>query len=66
MDVFEPLNDYSATVIGLVRDDVDYRQLLQTDILYVGADSLGLPPYQSNNNEHYLALEREAVDLAQH
>jgi len=65
-DVFEPLNDYSATVIGLVRDDVDFRQLLQTDILYVGADSLGLPPYQSNNNEHYLALERQAVDLAQH
>ena len=65
-DVFEPLNDYSATVIGLVRDEVDFRQLLQTDVLYVGADSLGLPPYQSNNNEHYLALERQAVDLAQH
>lgn len=65
-DVFEPLNDYIATVIGLVRDDVDYRQLLQTDILYVGADSLGLPPYQSDNNGHYLALEQQAVDLAQY
>ncbi|GAA0553046.1 hypothetical protein GCM10009098_20940 [Rheinheimera aquimaris] len=65
-DVFEPLNDYSATVIGLVRDGVDFRQILQTDVLYVGADSLGLPPYQSNNNEHYLALERQAVDLAQY
>lgn len=65
-DVFEPLNDYSATVIGLVRDEVDFRQILQTDVLYVGADSLGLPPYQSNNNEHYLALERQAVDLAQY
>ena len=65
-DVFETLNDYSATVIGLVRDEVDYRQILQTDVLYVGADSLGLPPYQSNNNEHYLALERQAVDLAQY
>ena len=66
LDVFEPLNDYSATVIGLVRDDVDFRQLLQTDILYVGADSLGLPPYQSDNNSHYLALEQQAVDLAQY
>lgn len=65
-DVFEPLNDYVATVIGLVRDDVDYRQLLQTDILYVGADSLGLPPYQSDNNAHYLALEQQATDLAQY
>ncbi|MFT5546105.1 hypothetical protein [Rheinheimera aquimaris] len=65
-DVFEPLNDYSATVIGLVRDEIDFRQILQTDVLYVGADSLGLPAYQSNNNEHYLALERQAVDLAQY
>ena len=65
-DVFEPLNDYVATVIGLVRDDVDFRQLLQTDILYVGADSLGLPPYQSDNNAHYLALEQQATDLAQY
>jgi hypothetical protein len=64
--VFEPLNDYSATVIGLVRDEIDFRQILQTDVLYVGADSLGLPAYQSNNNEHYLALERQAVDLAQY
>jgi hypothetical protein len=66
LDVFEPLNDYTATVIGLVRDEVDFRQLLQTDILYVGADSLGLPPYQSDNNAHYLALEQQAVDLAQY
>lgn len=65
-DVFEPLNDYSATVIGLIRDDIDYRQLLQTDVLYVGSDSLGLPPYNSNNNAHYEALEQQAVDLAQH
>ena len=65
-DVFEPLNDYSATVIGLVRDDVDFRQLLQTDVLYVGADSLGLPPYQSDSNAHYQALEQQAVDLGQY
>lgn len=65
-DVFEPLNDYSATVIGLIRDDVDYRQLLQTDVLYVGDASLGLPPYQSNSNAHYLALEQQAVDLQQY
>ncbi len=34
--VFAPLNDYTATVIGIVRDDVDYRQVLSGDILYVG------------------------------
>ncbi|WP_333607514.1 hypothetical protein [Arsukibacterium sp.] len=66
LDVFEPLNDYTATVIGLIRDDVDFRQLLQTDVLYVGADSLGLPPYATNNNLHYQALEQQAVDLRQY
>jgi hypothetical protein len=66
LDLFEPLNDYTATVIGLVRDDVDFRELLQTNVLYVGADGLGLPPYQANNNAHYAALERQAVDLKTH
>ncbi len=66
LDVFEPLNDYTATVIGLVRDEVDYRQILQTNVLYVGASGLGLPPYAPNNNEHYLAMERQAVDLKSH
>ncbi len=66
LDIFEPLNDYTATVIGLVRDNVDFRQILQTDVLYVGADSLGLPPYAANNNAHYLALEQQGVDLQQH
>lgn len=66
LDVFEPLNDYTATVIGLVRDEVDYRQILQTNVLYVGASGLGLPPYAPNNNEHYLAMERQAVDLKTH
>src|SRR5262249_4378505 len=30
--VFAPLNDYTATVIGIIRDDVDYRQVLMGDI----------------------------------
>ncbi len=66
LDVYEPLNDYTATVIGLIRDDVDYRQLLQTNVLYVGADGLGLPPYQADSNAHYVAMEQQAVDLKRH
>ena len=34
--VFAPLNDYTATVIGMVRDDVDFRGILSDDIVYVG------------------------------
>ena len=32
--VFVPLNDYIATAIGMVRDDVAYNTALSADILY--------------------------------
>jgi hypothetical protein len=35
-DRFAPLNDFSATVIGMIRDDKDFRTVLYEDILYVG------------------------------
>ncbi|MBU2886295.1 hypothetical protein KO507_11020 [Gilvimarinus agarilyticus] len=60
---FAPLNDYTATVMGLVRDERDFRTLLYDDVLYTGADNLGLPPYSSANNEHYQALETADVAL---
>ncbi|MFC7001293.1 hypothetical protein ACFQMB_06945 [Pseudobowmanella zhangzhouensis] len=41
-DIFQPLNDYSATVIGMIRDDVDFRLILSGDILYTGASNLNL------------------------
>ena len=61
--VFAPLNDYTATVIGMVRDDKDFRQILYGDILYVGAGSLGLPAYSNSNNSHYETMEDDGVDL---
>ena len=63
-DVFAPLNDYTATVIGMVRDDVDFRQVLSGDILYVADSSAGVPAYSTNNNNHYEALEGEGADLS--
>ena len=56
------LNDYTATVIGIIRDNRDFREILFEDVLYKAKDSLGLPPYSNVNNEHYKALE-ERVDL---
>ena len=48
------LNDYSATVIGVVRDDVDARELVKGDIIYTGADGLaGVAAYAPTNNTHY-------------
>ncbi len=61
--VFAPLNDYTATVIGMVRDDVDFRKVLYDDILYVGAGNLGLPAYAMTNNDLYDAMETQGIDL---
>lgn len=60
---FVPLNDYTATVIGMVRDDVPFNQVLSADILYVGKPGLGLPAYSANSNAHYEAMEDQGIDL---
>jgi hypothetical protein len=60
--VFVPLDDYIATVIGMVRDNVDFRQLLSGNILYVGSGA-GIPAYAADNNDHYAALEAAGTDL---
>ena len=52
--VFAPLNDYSATVIGMIRDGHDFRRILYDDILYVGSNA---PAYSNTDNAHYEALE---------
>jgi len=63
-DVFAPLNDYTATVIGIVRDDVDFRQILSGDILYVADNSVNVPSYSVSNNNHYEQLEAIGADLS--
>ena len=61
--VFAPLNDYVATVVGLTRDDDDFRKVLYDDVLYVGKPSLGLPAYANGNNNHYEAIETQGLGL---
>jgi hypothetical protein len=61
--VFAPLNDYVATVIGMVRDDVPFDRVLYDDILYVGRGAGGVPAYSPANNDHYAALEALGIDL---
>ncbi|HEX7374416.1 MAG TPA: hypothetical protein VF277_05540, partial [Steroidobacteraceae bacterium] len=61
--VFAPLNDYVATVIGMVRDDVGFDRVLYDDILYVGRGGLGVPAYSASSNDHYAALESQGVNL---
>lgn len=66
MSSFVALNDYSATVIGLVRDDADFRTLLYDNVLYEGEASLGLTSYSISNNSHYEELESGGYSLKDH
>ena len=59
--VFVPLNDYIATVVGMIRDDVPFNTLLSADILYIGPGSL--PPYSNFDNNHYEQLEAQSIDM---
>jgi hypothetical protein len=61
--VFAPLNDYAATVIGMVRDNADFSTVLSGDILYTVSGS-GLPPVSAANNNHYATAEANGVDLS--
>ncbi|MEO7774725.1 MAG: hypothetical protein ABIT36_08900 [Steroidobacteraceae bacterium] len=60
--VFAPLNDYTATVIGMIRDDVPFNTVLSADLLYVGG--AGRPAYSPANNDLYEQLESSGADLS--
>jgi hypothetical protein len=61
--VFAPFNDYAATVIGMVRDDVPFNTALSADILYV-VNAAGLPAPSNSNNNHYATAEANGIDLS--
>ena len=61
--VFAPLNDYTATVIGMVRDDLDFSTALSDDILYT-VNGSGLPAPSASGNDHYATAETNGVDLS--
>jgi hypothetical protein len=54
--VFAPLNDYTATVIGMVRDNTPFNTVLSADILYTVNDS-GIPAASATSNDHYEQAE---------
>ncbi len=59
--VFAPLNDYVATFIGMVRDDVNFSTALSADLTYTvnGAS----PAASSSSNAHYENAENNALNL---
>lgn len=64
-DVFTPLNDYIATVIGLVRDSetYDFREVLYGDHIYVAQPGTVSAGYSNTSNAHYEQLEDEGHSL---
>jgi hypothetical protein len=61
--VFDDLNDYTATVIGIVRDDRPFTDVLSADLVYVGAGGTVSSAYSHTDNDHYRELEQDGVDL---
>jgi len=66
--VFVPLNDYTATVVGMVRDNVPFNTLLTADLVYIASpaatSAYGLPAYSPANNNLYIAMDEANVDLS--
>ena len=70
-DITAPLNDYSATVIGLVRDSdtagvEGFKKVLYENVVYKG--NTGVVPglssaYSTSNNAHYEQLEQLSANL---
>src|SRR5580693_2086494 len=64
--VFVPLNDYTATVVGMVRDNVPFNTLLTADLVYIASpaatSAYGLPAYSPANNNLYTAMDEANVD----
>ena len=52
-----PLNDYTATVVGYVRDGLDFRGILSDDTIYAPAANPQVAPYAPNSNDSYEQFE---------
>jgi hypothetical protein len=68
--VFAPLNDYVATVVGMVRDNVPFNTLLSADLVYIAdasaTSTYSLPAYSPGNNDLYQQMDDNGVDLKAH
>jgi len=60
---FVPFNDYTATVIGMIRDDIPFNTVLSANILYT-VNAPNLPAVSPANNDHYATAEANGVDFS--
>ena len=71
------LNDWTATMMGVVRDDLPFRSILTEDILYLATGTITGPnldrlrlkdgtevqKYFNANNNHHREIEQKGVDV---
>jgi len=63
--MFAPLNDYTALVIGMIRDGVAFNTVLSADLFYTGTNAVsGIPAFSITNNAHFEYLENNNIDLS--
>lgn len=62
--VYSDLSDSVATVIGMIRDDVPFDQVLYEDIVYVGTAAATDTAYSQTDNDHYVSLQQGRLDLS--
>ncbi len=62
--VYQDLNDSTATVMGFVRDDVPFDQIMYADRIYIGSAAATDRPYEINNNDHYEDLQNRRRDFS--
>jgi len=58
----DALNDYTATAIGIIRDDLDFRTVLYDDIIYTAAGNVATA-YSATDNIHYEEIESTFLDM---
>jgi hypothetical protein len=60
-----PFNDYVATVLGIIRDDVPFNQVLSADVLYIVSGNTGstIAPWAIDSNDHYEDAENNNVNF---
>jgi hypothetical protein len=61
---FVPLNDFTATVIGMIRDEVPFNSVLSADLVYIARNGVVDDGYSQRNNRHYDQIEDDRVDLS--
>lgn len=64
--LFVPLNDYIATVIGMVYNDADFRDILSHNVIYTyTGTNPNVRDYNPSNNQHYEDIEAAGINIGE-